>query len=111
GDVDRDCDVRLERERRRTRAEETDLLRDGGDRDDVDLRVARVRDPPCGLQRDVRAEAVVERTGDEASGRKLERPPGPDAGIADADERLCVLTVAGADVDVQIGVLDSRPLA
>src|SRR5438105_2700790 len=112
GDIDSERKIGLERERRRLRAEVADLLGDGGDRDDVDLRVAGLADPPCRLERDVAAEAVVERTRDEPPVRQLERLPLPHADVADADARGRFRAVARADVDVQVGVFDGVvPLA
>ena len=73
GDVDRERDVGLERERRRARAVVADLLLNRRDRDDVDLRVAGLADPPRRLERDVGAEPVVERAS-RRSARSAARP-------------------------------------
>ena len=55
-----DRDLRLEGEGGGARAVQADLLLHRGNRDDVDLRVARLRDASSRLERDVRAEPVVE---------------------------------------------------
>ena len=43
--------------------------------------------------------------------RELDRRTGPDAGIADANELLGVLPARGADVEVQVGELQARPVS
>ena len=67
----------LEPERRGPCAVEADLLLHCGDRDDVDLRVARLGDPAGRLERDVRAETVVERLREQPVVRQLDRRSRP----------------------------------
>src|SRR3954451_12021133 len=96
GDVDRDRDLRIEPERRRARAVEPDLLLHRGDRDDVDLRVARLGNSARRLERDKRAEPVVEGTRHQPPVRKLDGLSFPEAGVADADHPLRVVARARA---------------
>jgi len=111
-DVDRDRDVRVEREGRGARAVVAELLLHRRDSDDVDLRIAGLCDTPCRLQRDVRAESVVHRLRHEAVVGQLERlGPDPDPCITRAHQTCRVLAVRRADVDVQVGELDLSALA
>ena len=109
-DVDRERDLGLERERRRPRAVVADLLLHGRDRDDVDLASPASATPPRRLERDVRAEPVVERLRDDAAVRQLERLALPDPGVARADARGRVVAVARADVHVEVLAAQARTL-
>src|SRR5207253_5469154 len=97
----------LERvERRASAAEIARLLADGCDR--RDRAGPGLRHPPRDLERDVRAEPVVERARREPSAAEVEGLAGDDAHVARANELERLRAVARPDVEVQ--VLDRRSL-
>ena len=100
--VDGDREVGLERERRRPRARERDLLLRHRDRADVGGRVARLRHQPRRLVGDVAAQAVVHRARDHAPVGVLDGLAGDHRDVADAHQRARVVAVLRADVDVQV---------
>ncbi len=105
GDVDHDRRVGRERERRGARAAEGDLLL--GDRDGVHLPggAAGLGHEPRGLQRDERADAVVQRARDQPPAEQADRIGVDHGDVADAHVLARLLAVSGADVDVQLADL------
>ena len=101
GHVDRDRDVGPQRERRRARAREGDLLLGDGRAVHVAGRAAGLGDEPRGLERHEAAEPVVERARDEPPVGQLDGLAGDHRHVADAHARARVVAVLGADVDVQ----------
>ena len=102
-DVDRDRDRRLQLERGRARAGEVaDLLLHDREPGDVARRAALLGDAARNLERDVAAEAIVERARGDAPVAQLERRARDERGVADADERPCLVPVPGADVEIEI---------
>ena len=100
--VDDDHEVGLQRERRRPRARERDLLLRHRQRAHVGGRVARLGHQPRGLVGHVATEAVVHRARDHPAVRELDRLAGDHRDVADAHERARVVAVLRADVDVQV---------
>ena len=100
--VDDDDEVGLERERRRPRARERDLLLRHRERGDVGRRVAGLRHQPRRLVGHVATEAVVHRPRDEPPVRVLDRLAADHRDVADAHQRARVVAVLRADVDVQV---------
>ena len=102
---------RLGGECARTRAGEVaDLLLHSRDGDEVAGRAALLGEAARRLEGDVAAHAVVDRAGREPGAVQCERRAVPNRGIADAQERLQLVAVLGADVEEQILVLDRLPL-
>ncbi len=110
-DVDHDRNVGLERKRCRPSTEEPHFLGDGRHCNDVHLRIAGLGNPVCRLERNVRAEPVVERPRDDPAVTELERLAVPDTRVAGPNELVGFLAVPGTDVDVQVCMLETRPVA
>src|SRR5207302_9242788 len=89
----------------RARAAKRGLLLSGRHRRELPPRAARLRDQPRGLQRDVAAQAIVERAGGQPPVGELDRLRVDHRDIAHAHAPARVLRVAGADVDVQLAYL------
>jgi hypothetical protein len=110
-DVDGERDLGLGGERGRARAGEVaDLLLHGRDGDEVARAPSPLREPPRGLERDVTADPVVERTGDGPAAVQRERRPVPQRGVARPDELLQLVAVLRADVEEEVLVLDRLAL-
>ena len=102
-DVHRDRDRRLERERRDARAAEVaDLLLHRRDRRDLAGCAAGLGDEPRRLERDERAEPVVERARGDAAVRQLDRLARDHDDVARPHELSRLVAVLRADVDVQV---------
>ncbi len=106
GDVDDHCEVGLDREGRGAGAEEADLLLHGGDRGEARAQRVALVAAAQRLQRDVGAEAVVHRAGDQAVAGQVHRLARDHDRVADPDQLGRLLAVGGADVDVQPFQLD-----
>ena len=102
GDVNDDRHLGIERERRRARAREGDLLLHDGDRDDVARGPAGLGDEPRGLLHDEGPEAVVHGARDDPVVGQLDRLAGDHGHVADAHEGARLVAVFRADVDVEV---------
>ena len=109
GDVDRDRDLRVERERRGARAVVAELLLHRRDGDDVDLahRPPRPRAAATSSAAYAPSRLSSARRGDPVV-RELDRLALPHADVAGAHELLGVLARCRADVDMEVGVLRAR---
>ena len=111
GDVDRDRDRRLQLERGGARTGEVaHLFLDDRDAGDLARSTALRRDPARDLERDVRAEPVVERAGRDAAVPQLERLARDERRVADPDERARLVGAPRAEVEVEIVELERLPL-
>ena len=106
GDVDGDRDVGAELEGGGAGAEEADLLLHGGDGGHRAAGPVALGAAAQALQRDVGAEAVVHRAGDEPLAGDRHRLGGDHHRVADPDQLRGLLAVGGADVDVHALQLD-----
>ena len=109
-DVEDDDDVGTETGHARTPREAPDLLLRERARHHVAGRGTRVGHEPCHLERDVRAHSIVERPGDEAPVRQLERLAVEHHRVAWPDQGARLVGVTRADVDVQVVDLDRARL-
>ena len=100
GDVDGDRDVGTQLEGRGAGAEQADLLLHRGDAGHRAARAGALGAAAGRFERDVGAESVVHRLGDEAAAEHLHRFGADHDRVADADQRLGLLAVGGTDVDV-----------
>src|SRR4051794_30732908 len=105
GDVHRDRQVWLKRERGRQGALGADLLLGSGDRRHPALEAAALVHPAGRLERHIDAEPVVETAGGELAPFERERV-GRDYGrVSDPDALERLVAVGGADVDVHVAEL------
>src|SRR4028119_1934590 len=101
GDVHRNSSVRVEAEGRTPRPVKAYLLLHARHSDDLGGEVLLLGEQAQGFEHDEGAHAVVHRAGDDAAVRKLHEVLVEDAGVADADHALRLVSVLGADVDPQ----------
>ena len=92
------------------RAVQPDLLLDRGDPGDVGRQPAALVAAARDLERDVGAEAVVERARDQPASGEAHRLGADNDRIADPQQLERLVAVGGADVDVQAGELDRHLL-
>src|SRR5436853_775946 len=106
GHIDGDRDVRPHVEGGGAGAEEADLLLHGGDGGKGTAGAFALGAAAQALEGDVGAEPVVHRAGDEAVADDRHRLGRDHHRVADPDQRLGLLAVGGADVDVHALQLD-----